>query len=253
MLRAILTLTLALLLASCGGGSAPAAVSIYGDSATTGDYLEAGQVFTTSPTPAEMMNAAGPVKVISHAANGVQLRELLAGGPVLMGAAVGQTVAALGFQLASDPSQIIVIGVGMVDAIFGEITMLEYVEQVRQAVATVRAAGKTPVLRGFNSFVTNDVITPARQARLQEFDGALRRYSAVLGVPYLEIPGDPEIRSDGLHPTQAYHRRIAVAIAGQLAQIASAPRADRSRADAWAAGARARAWDQVAAAEVHGP
>jgi lysophospholipase L1-like esterase len=137
---------------------------------------------------------------------------------------VAQTVTALGFQLASDPSQIIVIGVGMVDALFGAGTVESYRADVREAVATVRAAGKQPALRGFNQFAANDLMTAQRLQRLDAFQAALRAEAAALGVPFIDVGAVPffgasDIRPDGLHPTPEYHQRIAQFMAARLGEL----------------------------------
>jgi lysophospholipase L1-like esterase len=222
-------LALAVLLAACGGGlGEPVKASFYTASDGTGDYFDPpGVLRRYSPTPIEQIDAAGPVRAVSQAVDGIQLRELIAGGHVQYGVAQNWlqdsiVVAPLAVRLQHDESRIIVIGAGMVDVVFTNITLDAYLEMAREAVATVRAAGKVAVLRGYNRFVDSDLFTPAMQLRLAQFELALQLLARDLGVPFLDIAaaGPPEMAPDGLHATPAYNARIAAVVAPQLAAIA---------------------------------
>lgn len=214
-------------LAGCGGGGSNAITcGWYSASDGSGGYLgDQGSLQVMSPTPVEMVSAAGVVQCTNHSIGGIKLSELLHGGQVAL-AVPSATVDPLNVQLQRDTAQIAVIGAGMVDALFGDVTVDAYRAMVREAVATVRDAGKTPVLRGFNQFAVTPVLTPARLARAATFGAALREEAASMNVALIDVEsvrfdGLADMRPDGLHSVAAYHLRIAALAAQVLDQIAS--------------------------------
>ena len=70
-------------------------MTVHGNSALAGGYIEAGRVHFYSPTPVQQLQAALPgIELVDCTQNGLTLREACAGGPVAMGQAVlGQTQA----------------------------------------------------------------------------------------------------------------------------------------------------------------
>ncbi|WP_290906240.1 GDSL-type esterase/lipase family protein [Aquabacterium sp.] len=227
-LALFLTFLLPVLLAACGGGAPGASAAMFSDSSWTTSYFDPpGVLVVGSPTMTELANAAGPVHVIDHSANGLQLAELLRGGPVLMGAAVGQTVQPLTLQLGSELARYVVFGLGHVEALFTDTTPSEFAATAREAVVAVRAAGKTPILLGLIRFAPSQLITPTMIARRDAFDAVLARVAAEEGVPFVDqgaarFDGPADVRPDLLHPGAAYNQRRAALVAQRLAQITGA-------------------------------
>lgn len=183
----------------------------------TGSHILNGAVAQYSPSPTEMIASLTGGEVINRSVNGITLAELLRGGVVAQGVPAGVTVQPLAVQLLSDPSPEIIIGAGMNDALFTDISLAEYLTLVREAAATVNAAGKRPIMRGFHRLLESETLTAKRLARLAEFDAALQGESARMWVMYLNTrDAEPEMAADLLHPTPAFHQRIAALIASQL-------------------------------------
>lgn len=195
-MKAVIIMALSFFLGACGGGGGGGrTATIYGDSSTTGDWLNNGVVAKTSPTPVELMNTLGWTKVADRSFDGMSVKVL-------------DTV--LEEYLRTDQSQIIVIGVGQVDALYGVNAVDDYLNDVDKAVRIIQAAGKRPVLRGFEAF-------PFNNPRLQSFETALRGEAAVLGAAFLEVPkAGATWRPDNLHPSPEYQRTIAKALEQQL-------------------------------------
>jgi len=205
--------------------------TIYSASDTAGGYCipPDATLRTYDPSPAEMMCLAGPVHVESRAINGLKLSELLAGGPVALGVpGIGQTgctVAPLAEQLLTDQSRIIVLGAGMVDCFFTDCSLDDYMTMVKGAVAEIKSHGKTPVIRGYHRFIETPLMSPAVLARREQFNAALQLYCHDAGIEFLDCASVPfngaaDLAPDLLHPSAAYHQRLAEFIAGRLKQIA---------------------------------
>ena len=208
----------------------PKVASIYSASDTAGGYCVPpdATLKTYDPTPCELISVAGPVQVYSHSINGLKLSELLTGGNVALGVPgigeEGVTVRPFKEQLASDPSEIIVVGAGMVDCFFTDISLLAYMELVDEAVGCIHDARKIPVIRGYHQFIETPLMTSAVLARRELFNRTLQKYCESMKVEFLdcasvEFNGAEDLAPDLLHPSAEYHKRLAVFIAGRLAQI----------------------------------
>lgn len=206
-------------------GTPPAArtVTFYGDSATRGGYFIDGKLHHYAPDPVERvaLAAGGKLLCLNRAMNGLQLRELLAGGPVAMvapGLGEPDTTRPFAALLEDDPSETVVIGCGNVDALFGTLAPPDFYSLVVEAIDTARRAGKIPVVRGLNLFLPTGAIDEGRLARRDEFDRMARQAAADRGVSFLDIDlaGEPTLCVDQLHPDENYHDRIARVIAAQL-------------------------------------
>jgi hypothetical protein len=207
-------------------------ISIYSASDTAGGYCVPpdATLRTFSPTPCEMMDeelakTASSIVVTSKAVNGLQLRELLTGGPIQMAAqgigVDGMSVLPFRKLLQNDDANIVVLGCGMVDCFFTPVTLDDYLTMARQAIEHIRDAGKTPMLRGYNRFAQTDLMTSAILARRDEFDAALKAFALASGVAFIDVGSVPfyglaDLCEDELHPNLAYHKRIAIFIARQL-------------------------------------
>lgn len=205
-------------------------VSFYSASDTAGGYFDPpGVLQTYSPDPAKMVQDVLGWPCVNHSINGMQLRELLAGGPVQMAIpGIGQdgvVIPSFADQLAGDQSTVIVMGCGMVDALVTDTTLEQYVLMVEQAVRTVLQAGKLPVLRGFHRIHPGPVLTVERLAKAETFNAALQSFAATRGVPFIDLAngvpfnGSDDMCADGVHPTEDYHRRIAACIAAALKKL----------------------------------
>lgn len=202
---------------------APRGVSFYGDSATFGGYFVDGVLHRYNPDPVARVElaAGGVLRCLNRAMNGLQLKELLTGGPVAMVApGLGEPDTTLAFAdlLVSDPNQTVVIGCGNVDALFGSMAPPDFYALMTEAVSTARRAGKVPVVRGLNRFLTVGPVDGGRLLRRDAFNAEARRAAADCGALFLDIDlaGEPTLCVDQLHPDENYHDRIARVIAAQL-------------------------------------
>lgn len=201
----------------------PRAVTFYGDSATFGGYFDEHGLQRYSPDPVSLVQSAssGALQCLNRAMNGLTLHELLSGGRVEM-AAVGLgepgEIAPLSLQLTTDPSQVIVLGCGNVDALFGAHGTQVFAEDLQEAIRLVRAAGKTPVVRGLNRFLQAGPVDAWRLTQRDAFHATARLVAAEEGAAFIDIDasGDPELCWDQLHPSTGYHQRIAEVIAQTL-------------------------------------
>lgn len=219
---------LLVLFASRGGREEEAArnvrtVTFYGDSATRGGYFVDGALRHYAPDPVERvaLAAEGKLQCLNRAMNGLQLRELLTGGPVAMvapGLGEPDTTRSFAELLADDPSETVVIGCGNVDALFGALAPPDFYTLMVEAIDTARRAGKIPVVRGLNLFLLAGPLGDGHLARRDEFDRMARQAAENRGVQFLDITlaGEPTLCVDQLHPDENYHDRIARVIATQL-------------------------------------
>jgi lysophospholipase L1-like esterase len=229
MTYTILTIAVVLVLALtlCGSKDKPAPgpklVTFYGDSATYGGYFQDGALQRYSPDPVSLVQSAsgGALQCLNRAMNGLTLHELLTGGRVEMavtGLGEPGEIAPLAVQLTTDPSQIIVLGCGNVDALFGTRGAQVFADDLRTAVDEVRVAGKIPVIRGLNRFLQAGPVDAWRLTQRDAFHATARLVAAEDGVAFIDIDaaGDPELCWDQLHPSTGYHQRIAEVIAQTL-------------------------------------
>lgn len=215
------------------GQPVQATASIYSASDTAGGYCDYPDptLKTYDPSPVEMMCLAGPVHVESRSINGLKLSELLAGGVVAASVQgtgeQGVTVLPLDQQLKTDPAQIIVLGAGMVDVFFTDISLTAYLDMVIHAVNTIRAHGKTPVVRGYHRFIPSRFMSEISLQRRDEFNLQLKLFCRSAMIDFLDCDSVPfsgspdDFALDQLHPSAAYHQRLATFIAGRLAEIAA--------------------------------
>lgn len=204
----------------------PVTAAVYSASDSAGGYFDPpGVLQTYSPDPCRLIQNYSGIPTANCAINGLQLREMLSGGPVTMAVGGigtgGTTILPFDQRLDNEPAGIIIIGAGMVDCLFTETTVSEYLGMVQTAVNTVLLKGKKPVLRGFHNFAENEVMTAARLARNDQFNAALQNLATELGVPFIDmhtVPfyGASDICADGVHPTMGYHERLATRAAGTL-------------------------------------
>lgn len=211
-MKRILTILLALLLASCGGGSAGyGPVGWQCNSAESGDWLNGGAVERSSPTPIQLLNALGPVVNVDHCRDGLQLRELLSGGAIAFGIVPGEQIESLAAQLAHQSEPVVVIGMGEVEAIFTGETVEQHRAELVQAVALVRAAGKTPQIAGLIRFTQNGVVSAEAMYRVEQFDQMRRSFAQEHGLTFYDLHSVPFLydqRPDGLHPGPDYQQRL---------------------------------------------
>lgn len=199
----------------------PYGVTFYGDSSTFGGYFVGDVLHRYDPDPVAMVAQASGRACINRARNGLKLSELLVGGVIaLESPTLGEpgTVEPFSEQLKSDPSPVVVIGCGVVDAMFSGITITEHAQNLRTAAGVALAAGKLPMLRGLNRFTPCPALSAEQLARRDAFDQMTRLVAGEQGLTFLDIDGagEPDICGDSLHPTAEYHQRIARHIAAQL-------------------------------------
>lgn len=206
--------------------------SIYGASETAGGYCIPPDetLLTVDPTPCEMMTAAGPVRVVSKSINGLRLSELMEGGTVKSGVGLGDeghNVVAFATQLKTDPGQLIVVSAGMVDCLFDDITVEDYMNLVKAAVAEIGTVpNRYPVIRGYNRFVPTDLMTQERLARVDQFNAALKSWCESTGVDFGDVyegtpfAGVTDMAPDMLHRSKESHQVIANFMAKRLEEIA---------------------------------
>ena len=191
-----------------------------------GGYFEGGQLRRYDPDPVEMIDAAGPVTCINRSHNGMRLSELLNGGPLANGLPeqvgdTGVTVLPFPQQLAADAPDLAVVGAGMVDWLFDDITPESYRAMLARAASQARTLGIEPVFLGFSRFALSSFITPDHLARIELGDDTLRVVAAELDVPYIDRSSvEPVMAEDGLHWVRECHEEAALVIAPQLAAIA---------------------------------
>jgi hypothetical protein len=201
-------------------------VSIYSASDSAGGYIVDGMLQTYSPTPVEMIAKASGLACKNCSINGWQLSEMLAGGDIAFSAPAGASMPPLAEQLDADPARIIYMGAGLNDCLFSSLSLSEYLTMVNTAVSLITSRHKIPVLRGFHRFAQNDLITAEKMARRDEWNDALQAYAHTAAVPFIDMGAvrfDPatDIAADGLHPTLAYHQRLADYAGDELAHLAS--------------------------------
>jgi hypothetical protein len=191
-----------------------------------GGYFEGGELRRYDPDPVEMVDAAGPVHCANRSHNGMRLRELLAGGPLANGLPeeagdTGVTVLPFAQQLAQDQPELAVVGAGMVDWLFDDITPESYRAMLVRAASEARALDIQPVFLGFSRFALSSFITPDHIARIALGDDTLRVVAEELDVPYIDRSSvEPVMAPDGLHWTRECHEEAARVMAPQLATIA---------------------------------
>ena len=207
-----------------GGDDTPPvrSVTFYGDSATFGGWYDRGMVLHRyEPDPVSMVERAalGRLRCLNRARNGLALHVLLDGG-TLPDSALGEagTVDPLAEQLRTDPSDVVVLGCGNVDALFTTQTPGEFAARLGDAISAVRAVNKTPVVRGLIRFCDNGAFTPEQLARREEFNLTAMQLSVSRGVLFIDLDaaGEPTACEDRVHPTMEYHQRIAAVVAGNL-------------------------------------
>lgn len=198
-------------------------VTFYGDSATRGGYFVDGALRHYAPDPVERvaLAAEGKLQCLNRAMNGLQLRELLAGGPVVMvapGLGEPDTTRSFAERLLDDPSETVVIGCGNVDALFGTLAPPDFYSLVVEAIDTARRVGKIPAVRGLNRFLLTGPVGSGQLLRRDAFNQMARQAAADRGALFLDIDlaGEPTLCVDQLHPDENYHDRIARVIAAQL-------------------------------------
>jgi hypothetical protein len=198
-------------------------VTIYSASDSALGYIEDGQVKTYEPSLAQMLSdeSGGRIRCTNRSINGMELRELLAGGKVQR-AVPEATIPSFEEQLKDDPSQLVLIGAGMVDCLVTDVDLLTHMANVRHAVQMAHDAGKIVGLRGFHHLQPNTAVTTLMLARLDQFNQALSQEAPHMGAIFFSTAtqGEPEICPDLWHPTLAYHRRIAAHLAAQLVAFA---------------------------------
>lgn len=199
----------------------PQAVSFYGDSSTFGGYFVGAQLHRCDPDPVALVAKYAGRPCVNRAHNGLKLFEMISGGKIALASpTLGEPgeVAPFAGELMADASPVVVIGCGVVDAMFSDITPEQHTQNLRMALGVAMVAGKTPILRGLNRFDGSAALSLAQIARRNEFDQITRFVAGEQGVKFLDIDGAgfADICGDGLHPTPEYHDRIARHIAAQL-------------------------------------
>lgn len=196
-------------------------VSLYGNSATKGGFFDMSTIPPTlrqySPDPAALLEMAsgGRLRCANRAQNGMQLHELLRGGPIEMGAGtgLGESGQALHFvaQLSVDDADLVVLHFGEVESMFTGMDLTAFRISVRQAARRVEEFGKRLAICGLIRFAINETVTYDMHARRDAFNIALRMEADDLGVPFIDLDGagEAEVCGDGLHPSGAYHERLA--------------------------------------------
>ena len=198
-------LFLLILFSGCGGGNTDSkpVVSVYNDSASTGDYLKDGQLMHTIDPLAGI--------AINRSMNGRAVTELVAGGSVAHG--FTPTTRSLAEMLQDDPAQIVMVGGGHVDAMYTNETPTEYYNAVVKEVELVVAAGKTPVVRGLNHFAETPFVTKEMLARRDQFNEidrevAATHYARFCDVGKVSFDGLSDLAYDQLHPNEQYNAKI---------------------------------------------
>lgn len=212
---------------------------------------------TVSPTPCVMIAQAAAQQcaspalwVVDRCINGMRLREWLDGGvlqngmlpgqpagsisvppaaqalPNALGEALAECLRSTGAeQRASTQRPIVVIGLGMVDVLLDAPPLSEHLDRVAQAVALVQACGAVPVLRGYHKIEPSAALSTEALARLATANDALRLWSARNDVDFADVAGETEylgaadMAPDGVHPTAAYHQRLANTLASALLRV----------------------------------
>jgi hypothetical protein len=212
VLKTMIALFACAAILGCGGGGSSEtqrlACLYVSASDGTGSYLDNGVMRQYDPAPVDMVNEAGPVQCVNRSVNGITLAALVNTGK-------------LADMLKAEPAQRLVLGAGVNDALFGDNTLAEHLENLRRAVLLARASGAQPYIRGFNRFVVTETVTPQRLARRDEFNAGEKAEAQALGVPFfdldaVEFNGLADLSPDQLHAGPAYNRRIANYIASQL-------------------------------------
>lgn len=210
-----------------GEGAAPA-VLVLSASDTHGGYFDPYSLQRYNPTPVQMISEQSRLVCYDETLNGLQLCELLVGGNVAFGAPdPGQPATIKPLKQLLDEHadcQIVFLGCGMNDVLFGGRTVDQMIADVEAEVNIVLLAGRVPVVRGFHNFAETSLMTAEKLAINSAANTALQAKAAAMGVPFLdnhsvEFHGISDIQVDGLHPTMAYHQRLCAYQAEQLANI----------------------------------
>lgn len=217
----LLILVCCITTASCGGGASDAPARLWEcNSAESGDWLDNGVLRHSDPTPLQRLTAIQPaVRNVDRCINGLQMRELLAGGPVAMSVPPGLPVVSLAQQLAADPSPRVVLALGEVEALFVPgYSLADHYNDLSAAVRIVRAAGKTPEIAGLIRFAPSSLITAEMIRRRDQFDAARRTLARMEGLLFYDLGAVPfygaaDVRPDLLHPNEAYQQRLMEAVA----------------------------------------
>ena len=218
---------IAISLAACGGGGDGTVQPVADIQAVANKQVVASKQFasTTAATtartiygdidPSYMANVTwtdliGPE--ITDFTYQVPLRTLIDGGPI------GQYErGSLALLLTTDPSPTIMLSAGHLEAVRMDTPLPVFKDQLREAVAVVRAAGKVPEIRGLHH-VTGP--SQATIARVNQLDRAAEDVARDMGVKFYDVASLPwspaDLEADGFHPTLEYSRRIAQFLQSQM-------------------------------------
>ena len=207
---------MAVALLGCGGGSAPAPVSveIYGDSITFGPAIErnvAAQVRQLRPAWA----------VEDHSAVGLNLAELVVGyAEPYPGAPASEYPKGPqpAFGKVQRSARFVVIELGGNDAL-SERPLEQFESDLRSVIDTLVREGRVPVLTGIVGVPPSDYFTPAALARRDVLNAITRRVAQSYGLPHAGWGEDYQGEADThdlIHRTQAASDRLAALLVAAI-------------------------------------
>lgn len=204
----------------------PPAVLVISASDLHGGYFDAGfNLRRVSPTPVEHIAALSGLRCVDETINGLQLCELLQGGSIRFAADANHaTTKSLQELLEAHPDcQIVYLGLGLNDVLFGGRTLTQLLADLEAALHIIVCAGRIPVLRGYHNFAPSPLMTPekidiARMAGLAVLIKAKDFGVECIDVASVSLGG---MAPDGLHPDSEYHGRLDAFQAACLAEIAA--------------------------------
>ena len=228
-------------------------MTVHGNSALAGGYIDGGQVRFYTPTPVQLLRerlqALMPgVELVDCSQNGLTLTEALRGGAVRMdnpalGGTRGTCEALAAIWQRERPAWAYVALLEVEPLFWADYDPGALMARLDELGRAALEHEVRLVLQGPIRFALDGPTVSDARVRMLVHAGSLaRQWAQAHGVPWVElgeVPFHPQadVAADGLHPTMAMHIRYADARARQLAAVlAPAP--------------AAVAWPQAGAADV---
>lgn len=191
-----------------------------------GGYFDADfNLRRVSPTPAEQIAALSGLRCVDETINGLQLCEVLTGGNLRFAADANHaTTRSLKELLEAHPDcQIVYLGLGLNDVLFGGRTLTQLLSDLEAALHIIVCAGRVPVLRGYHNFAPSPMMTAEKIGIAKMAGLAVLIKARDFGVAVVDVASVPcgGMAADGLHPDDAYHGRLCEYQASELLRICS--------------------------------